>query len=582
MQAFRSSLPQDIRLKEIIDDATKPDGAMPIGTETIRGIEYNVFKGGPQTLREYTDIALGHGDADFLVYEDERFTFTQTWRRAAGFAQSLVNDLGVKKGDRIAIAMRNYPEYVMAFLATVGIGCVVVPVNAWWKTDEYEFGLSDSGAKIVICDRERIKQLEPLVDKLGLTLIGVRADDVVTGQTRKWDDVANEADAFPDVDVHADDDATIFYTSGSTGNPKGVVSTHRGVLTTLLNWTIIGMARQAIDAEEAAAAGDAPAADAAAPEQAAAIATVPLFHVTGSHANFLMGILVGRKLVFMYKWDAGKALQLIEQERISTFTGVPTMSWELSQHPDREKYDLSSLKDLGSGGAARPPEHVKELAKTFPDKSSGNGYGLTETNAIGAVNGGESYKLKPSSCGMPVYPMCEIKLITLEGEDVTGTGDGEVWIKSAANFRCYWNNEPATREAITPDGWFRTGDVGRMDEDGYLYIVDRIKDIVIRGGENISCIEVEAAIYEHPAVNECAVYGVPDERLGEKLVCTVMTKPGMSLTMEELTAHMAERVAKFKIPALMEFTTENLPRGATDKIYKRGLREEMTARLAAE
>ena len=473
--------------------------------------------------------------------------------------------------------MRNFPEWIFSFMAGTMIGAVVVPMNGWWTTEEFDYGLEDCGAKVVIADEDRFRTIKPVQDRLGFKTIVARAKGDVAEAT-SYDSIraGGLKDAPPAVEVDVDDDATIFYTSGSTGHPKGVVSTHRGILTTVISWSLTGAAR-AQQVEEEIAAGKREPSPASAVQQAT-LCSVPLFHVTGSHAIFLMCFPSARKLVLMYKWDAGEALRLIEEEKITTFTGVPTMSWEMMNHPDREKYDLSTLADLGGGGAARPPEQVKALAKTFKGKSPGSGYGLTETNALGAVNGGDNYLLKPSSTGRPTGPAIEIQCWDEAGNEVPVGQPGEVMIKSTSNFRAYWNKPNATDEAFT-DGWFHTGDVGQFDEDGFLYIVDRLKDLVIRGGENISCIEVEAAIYEHPAVMECTVYGVPDERLGEQLAVTVMTKDGQTLDEAELQAHVAERLAKFKVPHYVWIQKDQLPRTATGKIFKRQLREEATERL---
>jgi len=568
----------DLRADALIDAMTAQDGMFPVGSETIRGITYKAFTSIPQTLDGYFDLAAMHADKEFLVYDDTRLSFAEALTQAKRLGHVLRTNLQMGEGDRVGIAMRNYPEWFLSFIAITGSGGVAVPVNAWWSQDEFEYGLNDCGARIVICDEERIAKLLPLKDTLGLTLIGVRLKDCPEGVLRFEDVIAqgpDGAESFPHHDQGADDDALILYTSGTTGNPKGAVSTHRGVLSTLFSWVVAGLARNEVLNQDKREAGEE--VPEVAPQNISLVA-LPMFHVTGCHAVFLVSILLGRKLVLMYKWDAVRAMELIEAEKITGFVGVPTMSWELAQHPDRENYDLSTLVDIGGGGAARPPEHVKQLNDAFPQAQAGIGYGLTETNALGATNSGANYSLKPGSTGRPTPPLVEIKLVDPDGAEVAQGDVGEVLIKSPSNIRCYWNNPEATGSAFTEDGFFRTGDVGRFDEDGFLYIVDRIKDIVVKGGENISCIEVEAAIAELDGVLEVAAFGVPDERLGEELAAVIYLKPGTALSEEQVRSHIGAHHAKFKVPAYIEFTDAQLMRGATGKILKRGIKDDFIAR----
>lgn len=569
----------DLRGVERLAAVTAPDGAFPIVETEIRGIKYRTFRDLPPNMAAYYEMGAAHGDKEFLIYEGERYTFADVIERGKKLAHRLVNDYGVTKDTKVAIAMRNFPEWFFAFIAVTGAGAVAVPVNAWWTEEEFAYGLNDCGAKLVFCDAQRVDTLMPLREKMGLTLVAARADSRPDG-VLDFNDLLDGTDeaTFPDLGAQADDDTLILYTSGSTGNPKGAVSTHRAIMSSLFSWAVGGMVANAIKAEdeaaEAAARGETLPEAPAEAAQLISLVAVPMFHVTGSHAIFLVSIILGRKLVLMYKWDATRALELIQEEKVTNFLGVPTMSFELTQHPDLANYDTSSLVELAGGGAARPPEHVKKIKEAFPDVAPGQGYGLTETNAIGCTNGGYNYLLKPESTGRPNSPLIELKCADEQGNPVPTGETGEVMIKTPSNIRCYWNNETATRAAIDENGFLRTGDVGRLDEDGFLYIVDRIKDIVVRGGENISCIEVEAAIYEHDAVSEAAVFGLPDERLGESLAAVVMLKPGKTATSEELMAHVGERLAKFKVPARIDLTDEPLPRGATGKIFKRALKEE--------
>lgn len=569
----------DLRVYERLEAVTAADGAFPIVEQEIRGITYRTFRDAPTSMAAYYDLAAPHADKEFLIYEGERYTFGDVMARARKLSHRLVNEFGMTKDTKVAIAMRNFPEWFFAFIAVTGAGAVAVPVNAWWTEDEFAYGLNDCGAKLVFCDAQRVGTLLPLKDKMGLTLVSVRDENRQSG-VLSFDDLMDGEDhvAFPDLGATTDDDVLILYTSGSTGNPKGAVSTHRAIVSTLMSWAVGGMVTNAVKAEDEAAAavarGETPADPPAEAPQMISLVAVPMFHVTGSHAIFLVSIILGRKLVLMYKWDATRALELIQEEGVTNFLGVPTMSWELTQHPDLAQYDTSTLVELAGGGAARPPEHVKKIKEAFPEVAPGQGYGLTETNAIGCSNGGFNYLLKPESTGRPNSPLIELKCADEQGNPVPTGEAGEVMIKTPSNIRCYWNNESATRAAIDEDGFLRTGDVGKLDEDGFLYIVDRIKDIVVRGGENISCIEVESALYEHDAVSEAAVFGLPDERLGETLAAVVMPKPGQSVSAEELMAHVGERLAKFKVPARIDLTDEPLPRGATGKIFKRQLKED--------
>lgn len=547
------------------------DGApFALTTTTINGASYRVFAAAPPNMGGYFRLMLNHADKDFAVYRDERYTFAEAYAQSASLAQALLDDYGVRKGDRIAILARNTPQWMMTFIAALSIGAVAVPMNAWWTTEELEYGFKDSGAKVVVADVQRLERLQPLHKNLGLALIAIDDAADLDMPARQFKDViaAYAGASMPEVDVGADENATIMYTSGSTGHPKGALSSHRGIVSALYSWMLMGVAAKSIakDAKPAVF-------------PAAGLLTIPLFHCTGSHSAFLLSLIVGRKLVIMHKWDVDEALRLIEAERITWFTGVPTMSAELQAAAAESDRDLSSLAEIYAGGAARPPAQVEKLATTFKQSSSGIGYGLTETNALGTINSGDVYRAKPGSAGRAVPAVTDIAIFDEHGKALPAGERGEVCIHSPANVLGYWNRPEATAEAFK-DGWFYTGDVGYLDEEGFLFIVDRIKEIIIRGGENISCIEVEAAIYTHPAIKEAAVYGVPDERLGEAVAASIVLRDGEALSEEALQAYLKERIAGFKVPAHLRFHSEALPRIATGKIFKRQLKAEMTERLS--
>jgi acyl-CoA synthetase (AMP-forming)/AMP-acid ligase II len=483
---------------------------------------------------------------------------------------------GIAKGDRVGVAMRNYPEWVIAYIAIVHMGAVCIPMNAWWTAEEMGYGIADSGARLVIADEERARRLATL--SCSASVITVRTSNEVASQlgfARAEDELAASPDSMWYLpELLPEDDCAIMYTSGSTGSPKGAVSTHRAQVSSAMNYLVTGLALLELSAKAGAAPAD----------QQVMLLNVPLFHITGLVPVLLVSMAIGRKMIIMHKWDAGEALRLIEKERCTYFVGVPTMSLELMQHPDRHKYDLSTLVDIASGGAPRPPEHVERLAHEFEGKHPVQGYGLTETNGVGAGNIRENYRNKPASTGRAAPPLMEIRIAAGDGPvgDALPAGAvGEVCLRSVCNCRGYWNKPEATAAAFVGDGWFRSGDLGYLDDEGYLFIVDRKKDIIIRGGENISCQEVESAIYAHPAVAEVSVFGLPDERLGEIVGAVVYAKPGEHLDPDALIDFLKSGMAAYKIPAKLWMSADQLPKLASAKIDKVTLRKQYRAVWAA-
>jgi len=553
---------------EAIAQLTGPGGPFAIVDTEIGGQKLKVFERTPPSLRTLFDTARGRGDELFLVYEDERWSFAKVMEHVDALGALLVDHYGIERGDRVAIAMRNYPEWIVAFAAITSVGAVSVSMNAWWKPDEMAYGLEDSGAKLLIADKERAEGARPCHDRLGFRSLVVRAEGELPPGCDRWEEILPLGQPLPEVAIGPDDDATILYTSGTTGHPKGAVSTQRGVLSALLAFACRATANAMVSP---------PKADDAPKDPNAFILVVPLFHVTGCVAVMLSCFASGTKLVMMYKWNAERALELIERERITSFVGVPTMSWDLLESPDFASRDTSSLQNVGGGGAPAPPELVRRIDKGFSKGRPSIGYGMTETNAYGPQNAGDDYLRKPTSSGR-VVPIVEVRVTDDDGNTLAPGEVGEIWFRGPHLIRGYWNRPEATSETIV-DGWLRSGDLGTLDEEGFIYVQDRAKDMVLRAGENVYCAEVEAAIYEHPAVYEAAVYGIPHERLGEEVAVSIYVKPGRTLDPEELRRQVAEHIASFKVPTQLELVDAPLPRNASGKILKRELRDAFAERL---
>jgi long-chain acyl-CoA synthetase len=572
---------------------TAPGSTFETERASVLGVEMTVWKHAPATLRQVLDVSLAHAQSEFLVYENQRFSFEEHYRVASTLSHRLMG-LGIKKGDRVAIVARNLPQWVTSFWSAAISGAVVVPLNAWWSGEELAYGLADSGTTVVFVDEERLERLRPLLDELPAltTVIVIGSDEGVAPQLDElhgrvriasYDEVLGAVDPMatpPDVAIDADDDATMFYTSGTTGRPKGAVGTHRNAITNLMNMFYVAQRytlRFGVRDEGIEPAGP-----------NAYLLNVPLFHATGCLSIMIPCTAAGGKIVMMHHFDAGQALELVAKERITSIGGVPTIAMQILDHPNLKNYDTSSIRSVSYGGAPAPPELVKRICAAFSLGLPGNGYGLTETSAAVAMNTGVDYVARPESCG-PALPIDEVAIVPADFAGDEPTLDlprgaetvGELWIKGPNVVRGYWNKPEATAATFTK-GWLHSGDVARIDDEGFIYIVDRAKDMIIRGGENVYSVIVEAAIFELPEVADCAVVGVPHRILGEEVAAVIVLRPGRVIEAEEVSRHVGQRIAKFCVPTRIFFRVEPLPRNPQGKILKRELRESLEAMLARQ
>jgi acyl-CoA synthetase (AMP-forming)/AMP-acid ligase II len=555
--------------------ATRPEvvaklvasGNFEVVEDTSTGYPQKVYRNAPASFRALLESTRIFDDRTFLIYGDEELTYREHFGKVAALAHYLMEQ-GVRKGDRVALGMRNYPEWVIGFWACQAIGAIVVAINAWWTGPEIAFALEDSTPAALLIDGERLERLAPLIPAMAelKTIVVARRGGAGPGGADFDAVTAKPAEALPDVDVGPDDYATILYTSGTTGKPKGAVATNRNHMTNYMNTMLGGsVARGLLGDFSIIGPLDMP--------QSGALQTFPFFHIGG-----LTGLYIttasGGKLALMYKWDPVEGVRLVEKHRLSGVSGVPIVVRQLLETARLSGADVSSILGVSSGGASVPPDLIRQIEKQFEGKTSpANGYGLTETTSAIITNSGADYFASPDSIGRPV-PTCETIIVDDNGKSLGDNEIGELWVRGPNIIPGYWKN-PAATEAAFGGGWFRTGDLGYRDANGLHFVVDRKKDVIIRGGENVYCAEVEAAILEHPMVKDVAVVGLPDAEYGEQVaaVIQVADQAAAASLPEELRTLLSVKLAKFKIPSSFRLTEGELPRTATGKVLKRELRE---------
>ena len=555
---------------------TAPGQRFEIEEMEIRGVVTRVWKNAPATLRDVFLNARAFPDREFMVYDDERATYDAFARATLTLAARLRAD-GVGKGDRVAVIMRNLPEWPAAFFAAVLVGAIVTPLNAWWTGAELEYGLADSGTRIAIVDDERLGRIQDYLDSLGgleKVYVSRLSAPIPHGKVHRLEDIIGPVNGWrdlpdlpvPEVDLGPEDDVTILYTSGTTGRPKGALGTHRN-MTSNIGAGGISATRNFLRAGQPL-----PESDPHKVPQRVTLLVVPFFHATGLSATLGPTMNSGGRIVLMRRWDAEPAMRLIEREKVSSTGGVPTIAWQLIEHPARANYDLSSLVAVTYGGAPSAPELVRRIGETFPGSAPGNGWGMTETTATFTSHLGRDYENRPDSAG-PAAPVGEMQIRDpADGGTILPEGSvGELWVKGPQVVKGYWNKPQATAETFV-DGWLRTGDLARIDDEGFLFIIDRAKDMLIRGGENIYCVEVENVLYDHPQVMDAAIVGIPHKTLGEEAGAVVHLKPGGTVTERELRAFVRARLAGFKVPVKVIFWPQTLPRNANGKILKTELK----------
>ena len=548
---------------EIVAQLTR-EGPFELVEDTSLGYPIKVYRHAPPNMRAILEGTRQFDDRVFLVYNDEEITYREHFRRVAALARWLRKS-GVGKGDRVAIGMRNYPEWVISFWACQAIGAVVVAINAWWTGEEIQYALNDSGASVLLIDGERLTRLRPIIDLGGFRSVIVTRRGGAEGPGVDFAEATAGEGPLPAAEIVPDDPATILYTSGTTGKPKGAVATQRNHITNFMNTMLAGAVGKAL-------MGDFTTQPLSELPQNSALQTFPFFHI-GGLTGLYASTGTGSKLVVMYKWNAAEALELVMKHSIAAVSGVPIVVRQLLEAAAQSGINPASIMGISAGGASVPPDLIQRIEGQFEAKASpANGYGLTETTSAVIVNSGQEYFAHPDSVGRPVAT-ADVEIVDEQGRFLADNEIGELWVRGPNVVRGYWGNPDAT-EAAFGGGWFRTGDLGYRDSDGFYYVVDRKKDVIIRGGENVYCAEVEAQLLVHPMVRDAAVIGLPDPVYGERVAAVIQidTLAAAEELRAALMEALAERLARFKVPTVYHFMTTELPRTATGKVLKRELR----------
>ncbi|MFE2743733.1 class I adenylate-forming enzyme family protein [Streptomyces scopuliridis] len=530
-----------------------------------------VYAEGPRTLREFVEPTWTFGDQPFLVAEDRTYTYGEFFAAATALANRFLDTYGLRPGDRAVIAMRNHPEWQIAFWAAQLAGLIAVPLNAWWTEDEFTYALDDCEPRVLLVDGERLPRVSRWAEARRERIVVFHYDGEVGAGVERYEELPapDPAAAPPDVEVRPEDDATIIYTSGTTGQSKGAVATHLAQAGAAMN-PRFQAAASALGRGQIPGQGPAP----------VTLMTFPFFHVA-AFTSLYSAMAVGGTLVLMRKWDARRALELIHEHRVTHYAGVPATALQLLEEATAGNDPLESVTMLATGGAAAPPDLVARLTARYGERiEARNGYGLTETSGGVLANFGADYRRFPASVGRPT-PVTEVRIADPVGQTLPEGEVGELWLRGQSLVRGYWRDEAASARAFSRDGWFRTGDLAVVRDDGRVSVVDRVKDMIVRGGENVYCVEVEGVLHAHPDVIDAAVLGVPHPVLGEEVAAVVRIRPGAGTDAGELRAHVGRRLAAFKVPAHVLVQEGPLPRNATGKILKRELRDPVAEHIRA-